>query len=223
MRLLLAVACLFVSAVACAQTATFGKTNSQILAMGREKWFDFYTSKAGQSTLGMADAERYYGLALAERNNVLLRKQSKNRQTLLSSVRKRSGELGERMVLVGMAYSGGGTMWTPVLAGIKADSEELLYALLKGGKLTQEEKKAPAFEALEKKLAKMGTDLAAAKKQISSYDTSEGELYKQAVRAQNEAKGILKTLLLDARKLRSSERARVASFVAQMLGIPEQA
>jgi len=27
---------------------TYGKTNSQILAMGYDKWYDYYTSKAGE-------------------------------------------------------------------------------------------------------------------------------------------------------------------------------
>lgn len=206
---------------ACAQKSTFGKTNAQILKMGRQQWFGFYTSKAGESTMGMADAERIYGEALMERNDKLLPKESRIRQSAIKTIRKSARAVGDQVVMIGMAYSGGGTMWTPVLAGVLADVEEGIYGLLKKTKLTASERKAPSFATLEALLSKMGTDLATNKKELQQYSSPENDLYSQAVKAQKEAKVNFAAIVKASSSLRSSEKPRIAAIMKRLFDLVE--
>lgn len=113
------------------KTDTFGKTNAQILAMGRSGWYRFYTadSRGGDSNVGIVDAERLYGDALAWRNDRL-------GKARISRLRKLLLDAKNDAVATGTAITGGGTIWSIVSAGLYADAEETLYAVLtKGGKI----------------------------------------------------------------------------------------
>ena len=107
------------------KTDTYGKTNAQILAMGRSRWVDFYTSesRAGQSTAGMAGAEGFYGEALAWRNDRLGKARIGRLRSLLQDTKNDA-------VGVGSAITGGGTMWNIIASGLYSDAEETLYAVL---------------------------------------------------------------------------------------------
>lgn len=113
-----------------AQSETFGKTANQIVALGRTKWFEFYTAKAGESTLSMASAERIFGESLRSLNNSRLRRANSAVQQITKKLRPLLTDLGGKMIQVASALSGGGTIWTPVRAGLLADVEEVIDFLL---------------------------------------------------------------------------------------------
>lgn len=102
---------------------SYGKSNAQILAMGRKRWYDFYTGKAGESTAAMVGAVSLYGDALAQRNDRL----GKGRAARL---RKPLQDVNNDVVAVGSAMTGGGTMWNIVTADLYTNAEETLHAVL---------------------------------------------------------------------------------------------
>ncbi len=106
------------------KTATYGKSNAQILAMGRSRWYDFYTTKGGgESTASMSSAEALYGEALAWRND-------KFGKARIGRLRRLLQDTKSDAVSVGSAITGGGTMWNVIGAGLYADAEQTLYAIL---------------------------------------------------------------------------------------------
>ena len=109
---------------------TYGKSHADILRMGRGKWSDYYTAKAGSSTLAMCDAESIYGTCLKERNDGRIKRLPAAWRNRYDRLRKLSADFGEAVVEVGMALTGGGTIWHPVEAGIPADVEETVALLL---------------------------------------------------------------------------------------------
>ncbi|MBX3119677.1 MAG: hypothetical protein KF784_11470 [Fimbriimonadaceae bacterium] len=200
-----------------AQSKTYGKTNAQILSMGRSKWFDFYTSKAGQSTLDMSNAERLYGAALKERNDQRLAKESKTRKEAIAAIRKSADAFGYGMISVGIAYSGGGTIWNPVIAGVSADTEEALYDVLFKKPLSKENRKALSFATLQKEVEQIGSRLAKDQKRIAEYDTPDGTYYSDAVKAQRDCVALLKTITASVAKLRTNERTRIAALLKKFI------
>lgn len=102
---------------------TLGRSNAQILAMGRKRWYAFFTGKQGESTMAMAGAEGLYADALASRTDRLL----KGRK---SALRADLRDFSNDAQGVGAAITGGGTMWNITAAGLYADTEEAFYAVL---------------------------------------------------------------------------------------------
>ena len=113
----------FLSLLAQDKAVTYGKTNAQVLAMGRKGWYGFFTSKAGDSTAGMAGAQALYGEALAWRND-------KYGKARIGRLRRLLQDTRNDAVGVGYAATGGGTMWNVIAADLYADAEETLYAVL---------------------------------------------------------------------------------------------
>jgi hypothetical protein len=112
----------------------YGKSEAQMLEMGREKWFDFYCSQAGHSTAAMADAERYYAQALRNRNAKLIANRPTVQKQRIEALRKHMETFAFHMVDVGRSFSGGGTIWVNIAAGAPVDIEEVVYGLM-GGKV----------------------------------------------------------------------------------------
>lgn len=105
---------------------TYGKTNAQILAMGRSGWIDFYTGReGGATTMAMAGAESLYGDALGWRNDKFGKAKIGKLRVLLQATARDSCE-------VGTAVTGGGTMWNIIGASLMTDGEETLYSVLSG-------------------------------------------------------------------------------------------
>ncbi len=60
----------FLALLAQDKTATYGRSNAQILGDGAKRWYDLYTTRGGgESTASMSSAEALYGEALAWRND----------------------------------------------------------------------------------------------------------------------------------------------------------
>lgn len=125
-----AVASVATSAVAQDRKATFGKSNDQILSMGFDAWYKFYTAKEGNSNFGMAQAPGLYADALAARNDRLLRRQPTARRRQVTELRTLFKAYANHAIEAGSATTGGGTMWNPVTTSLYKDVEEAVYGLL---------------------------------------------------------------------------------------------
>jgi hypothetical protein len=125
-----AVAAMATSAVAQDRKETFGKSNEQILSMGFDAWYKFYTAKEGHSNFGMAQAPGLYADALAARNDRLLRRQSSARRRQVTELRTLFKAFGNRAIEAGSSTTGGGTMWNPVSSSFYKDVEETIYGLV---------------------------------------------------------------------------------------------
>jgi hypothetical protein len=124
---------LFLPILASPQEDTFGKSEAQILAMGQQKWNDFYQAKAGPSTASMARMNEIFGDAAKHRNDRLLKHAAAASRRSAVKLRKLLADYANHAVEIGENIVGGGTMWIPVYANIEADSELVLFGVL-GGK-----------------------------------------------------------------------------------------
>lgn len=135
MRLLLGVwLCLVATTLATAQNLqdTLGKTNGQILTMGHDAWYKFYTGKQGDSTAAMSSAEGLYADALMARNKNLMARLKPTEKARFIRLQKNLQEFTNNAIGAGTCLTGGGTMWNPIGASMVADSETALYRVLAG-------------------------------------------------------------------------------------------
>ena len=140
-------------------TATHGKNDSEILAMGYDKWYKFYTGKEGESTAGMSLATTLYAESMGRRNDNLMRKTSAATQAQLKSLRSLLNKFGDAMTGAASAHSGGGTIWNLSYANVPYDTETVLWGML-GGKVP----KSPAMKVSDSKNAFAKTKAALSKK-----------------------------------------------------------
>jgi hypothetical protein len=108
-----------------------GRTAEQVAAMGRERFFEEFTRQHGESTMAMAGAEAAYGLAVFDVNEKALA-QRPARRTFFAELRIETTAARNAAVDCARSLTGGGTMWTPVSAGVQADVETLVRDLLSG-------------------------------------------------------------------------------------------
>jgi hypothetical protein len=164
-----------------------------ILKLGREKWFTHYTSKEGESTAAMCDAEALFGAALKRQND---RKLATTKSTTKANVKKLRPLLTDyrnTMVDLGYATSGGGTMWNPVWAGTMADTEEVVdFLLAKNPKPTAKRVVSDVTKALatlEKNLndAELGISEGMTRKDVMQH-------FAKVKRGSNQIIGVAKTL-----------------------------
>lgn len=109
---------------------TLGKTMQEVVEMGRDKWFEFYTEHRGESTAAMSEAEQTYGACLTYINSLKIEKLDRDQQRWYDQLRAQLAIGEEKSVTCAYAISGGGTIWTPVMAGSTADVEEVVQDLL---------------------------------------------------------------------------------------------
>jgi hypothetical protein len=108
---------------------TYGKTEADILQMGMSSWYDFYTSKAGESTAAMSSAYGIYTDVAGKRNDKIiashpsLKARSKRLRSLLI-------DFGSQSIAISSDKTGGGTMWVPVGSEMTAEVEDTLNLIL---------------------------------------------------------------------------------------------
>jgi hypothetical protein len=189
---------------------TFGKTHADILKMGRTKWFEFYTGKAGESTLGMCEAERIYGDCLTERNDKLLNKLPAAKQKQMMKLRELSLSFGCSMINVGMVLSGGGTIWQPVEAGIMADFEEALYTLLT--KPQTKATKPTSAEDVTRLLDKYRKEIVSRAKEIDEINVGDDLTSKAGLKSLAQAEATFKKALALVAGFESKQKALVLRY-----------
>lgn len=190
---------------------THGKTNAQILAMGYDKWYAFYTKLEGESTAGMSQASWKYSEALAWRNDGLIKKLPIEGRIRMSSLRIHLVRFEEKVLQAGMGLTGGGTIWHVIGAGARVSLEETLYGVL-GGKV----KAAPAMI-----VSKVTKAMDALVKDVAN--SKPGEFYPEFKKAETlklcqEAKAILKGIVGLAAKLDRKGSDRVLQFCLDRIG-----
>lgn len=137
-----------------------GKTPDQVVAMGREKWYGYFTSKVGDSTAAMSGAERLYGDCLKLINDRIIVKMPKAKRDLIGRLRVQLYRFDDEAVRLGEILTGGGTMWNPVYAGLQADCEEAVSVFIgrsKPRKIQVEPEEAISF--LDRYLDKVADDI----------------------------------------------------------------
>lgn len=110
----------------------YGKSADQVVAMGFQKWYDFFIDKAeGETTLSMSAASYSFGCALFDVNDKRLKSLPAKRAQLINSMRPHMIKFREQGVMVGMGLSGGGSLWTLVGAATLMKVEETVAYLIK--------------------------------------------------------------------------------------------
>jgi hypothetical protein len=109
-----------------------GKTEAQILAMGRDRWFTFYTQEAGNSNQSMILADDTWAVVEGKANDRLARRAGIKRAALIAGLRKDMNAFTSDLEDVGSALSGGGTMWFGIDASWVGDIEDALHDVLTG-------------------------------------------------------------------------------------------
>ncbi|MBS1705916.1 MAG: hypothetical protein JST40_08585 [Armatimonadetes bacterium] len=125
---------LFVATISGAQSdGTYGKSDAEILAMGEDHWYHFFTERAGESTASMSEAYQLFGGALQRRNDKLLAKQKKELRKKLETLKVHLRKFSSAVLEMGYGVTGGGTIWIPVSArAMDVVPEAHLYEILTG-------------------------------------------------------------------------------------------
>jgi hypothetical protein len=106
---------------------TYGRSDQDILDMGQDAWFHFYTERAGDSTMEMVNALQVYADAAKRRNEALPQAPFN-----VGELRRLLTEYASTAVGLSYNIAGGGTIWTLVDAGAVCDIEDVVYAILGG-------------------------------------------------------------------------------------------
>jgi len=112
---------------------TYGKSDAAILQMGGQKWVDYYTTKAGASTLDYNDAWDLYGNLATKRNVKELTHLSSDNRKTLKRLDALLNQFAEDTIELGRAVTGGGTIWTNVEHEALAESEDVVYFAIHPG------------------------------------------------------------------------------------------
>ncbi len=173
---------------------TKGKTNAQILAMGRSRWHDFYVGKESSSTASESSAEGLYGDALAWRNDRLLKGHS-------SPLRKALQAFKNDAIDAGSAITGGGTMWNITAGSLYADAEGTLYEVL-----------THSGHAPHRRVSDVSRAIASLRKGVSAIESSRPEDRKHGAAAVGRLEGDLRTVAALAAALSRRDSDDVLEF-----------
>ncbi|MBC8064862.1 MAG: hypothetical protein H7Y17_08535 [Chlorobia bacterium] len=159
---------------------THGKTHTQILAMGFDKWYDFYTGKEGETTQGMAQAGYKYASSLKWRNDALIKNLRPADQKPVLRLRTHLDEFGTSTIQVFRALNGGGTIWQLTFSSNAMEVEETIYGLLVGTKTAP---KPMVVSAVSKEIALLERSFKSAPASSWDYGISKTDTAKQLARA----------------------------------------
>lgn len=165
-------------------------SDDDIFRMGRQKWFDYYTTKNGSSTASMADAEVRFGDALYRLNNVRLKAMPAGNVKTVNTVRIKLKSFCSDLVEVGYALTGGGTMWVNVSAGSHSDIEEAVGRVTG---LIKNQVPLTVVSKTTKELAKLDVSVRSQMKDpyFKTYDGNGGVVLKRLNRAKATYKSIV--------------------------------
>jgi len=133
-----------------AQVDRLDKSDAQILAMGRLKWFEYFTTRQGDSNAAMRTAENTYGEVLKRANDRLIAKAHAYTRTDAKEARERLTRVGTLVLELEECYNGGGTLYQVARASIQPDVEEVVaYVLTFKGKSAPFRKPADVTKRLD--------------------------------------------------------------------------
>lgn len=109
----------------------FGMSDEEILGSGRDGWVEFYCDKVGSnSTMALCDAQTAYGKAFKRVNDRKLTHATKAKRDAVKTLRDATSAYALATYQSGYIAGGGGTMWQPMIAGVLADSEDVVASYL---------------------------------------------------------------------------------------------
>ena len=108
------------------QDDAFGKTDAQILAMGRSGWYRFYSGKTGEGPTEYMSAQYVYAGALGRRNDRILKGRPVADRKRILALRKEAGGFAEAMTTVN---ADGGTLDRLTYSDRAVEVEELVQRL----------------------------------------------------------------------------------------------
>lgn len=193
-----------------------GLTQAQVLAKGRQKWMDYYTSKVGDSTAAMCQAESVFGQCMLIRNNQYIAKKDAIYRNRINKLRKHMTSFATSILEVGMIISGGGTMWHPVSAGIPASVEEVIFAIVQPSK---EKTKPLVVSDAHSKYANLEVSYAKAKADIVSMQ-SEAYTYEGGLTHLKAGRAALAEVIKCAASERRADSDRILAFCIKWSDIP---
>lgn len=197
-----------------------GKTPDQVVKMGRSKWFDAYTKKFGDSTLGMAYAEYVFGDALKQVNDRKIAKLPKARRDAMLAYRKELLGFAADSHRIGELVSMGGTMWRNFDATIPADVEEILAEALSG---RFDAKKSASVAAVERQFDVSGAKLKKGAEALDQMAMDEERSGRQVLKLFTELKTRFKqtkTMLMSEKN--TAFRARMCGYLVRKLEITSE-
>lgn len=188
-----------------------GKTRSQILTMGRDRWFQFYSSKRGESTMDMVTAEEVYAQCRSKKNDIDLAKESSSMRKKISSLRKLMQDLARACVQLGYIRTGGGTLWSIVDAGAAVDREEAIHHIINNTRISS---KASVHSSNTRKSLLLARKLVDEQKE--ELESSEKALYAKAVSLLNLATQYFEEIDKTSRTLKAFQAAWLMAFCHEM-------
>lgn len=194
-----------------------GKTLAEIVEMGREGWYEFYTSKeGGESTQSMSFAEYYYGSALKAENDKLFDPLSEKGKTI-AFFRVNMQDFRTKCIDVGRAYTGGGTMWNIVYSATTSDTEEVIRYWLTGKEAPKKAGKViSATQAKVWAMLKQGrVDLQRNRSEIMDGAEFSRIEYRDVEKSMNEAMGLFSEGVGKMDGLSEPVKKRMFSFYLQ--------
>jgi hypothetical protein len=167
--------------------------------MGRDRWFEFFTS--GDNRDNSADqcaAEEMYGRALERRNHLRIGGLSEARRSFVYRIRENLLDFETNSIEAVASVGGGGSTWKLVRAGIIADVEEVI------GRLTGDRGPSPAARRtgdVERRLDALQRKLQAS--QIPAGEAYSGEYGLKHLREARETFQVLARVLKKATRAES--------------------
>jgi len=158
-----------------------GKSNAQIVKMGRTGWYNLYTKKMGESTMAMVSAESLYADARSEANDRLLKTKSAGLQKAVPQFRKVMQSALNDAISIGTAMTGGGTMWNVTSASTAADVEDIVFGMLQPS--ARPKRDGATKLAVSERLSGLAAEVKAAAKEIDSNRQSSNMSAKAASQA----------------------------------------
>lgn len=185
-----------------------GKSAEQIVKMGHEKWYDFYIGREGESTMSMSFCETYYGWAMRTVNNKTVFSQSMDEQNRITHLRDNMEKFAYSCIEVGRAYSGGGTLWNPVYAGVVGDVEEAVAVYLD---LTKDKKSAIQSQVWSA-LKKGSADLKEAEGDIRDGEQFSNIKFEDVNKSMADAYVLFNSALPQLERVSTAKKARFFAF-----------
>jgi hypothetical protein len=210
---LLALCCLS-SSQQYTQEDRFGKSVDQVLAMGHNKWFDWYTDskRGGYSTAGMSQADQIYAECLGIKTKERLVKASPKDRDFVNLLDERLRSVLIGCVSAGRILTGGGTMWINIGASAEVERQEVLHEIAFGSKSAPKASQDMFWKAYNVAIG----ELAKNKADIESYKSAEGG-YQEAVNQMSDVKNAVALLVPELQKRPDADRRRVLAYCTRMV------
>lgn len=193
----------------------FGKTVDQVLAMGRDKWHDYYTdeSRGGGSTAGESFAQMIFADCLRVKNNHRFRTARDSKTAVIISLDPGFERTVSNCVTAGSALTGGGTMWNIISSSAQVERQLTLRDLIWPTKQMPSATQTQAW----KEFKASWKDVTDSKEDIESYSDRGNAVYQEALNALRQVNTDLNDTIKKVELMPASFKGRVFAFFVDQL------